>query len=60
MSDTNTVIGDLEEAIVELQKRFPDAKLCYLQMFLIDDPTIDTITLDESKKPEMRERRDSL
>lgn len=60
ISDQNTVIGDLEEAIVELQKKYPNSKLCYLQLFLIDDPTIDTITLDESKKPEMRSRRDAL
>lgn len=60
ISDQSTVIGDLEEAIVELQNRFPEAKLCYLQMFLIDDETIDVITLDGSVKPEMRERRDNL
>ncbi|MBQ7410289.1 MAG: SGNH/GDSL hydrolase family protein [Clostridia bacterium] len=60
ISDQNTVIGDLEEVIVELQNRFPEAKLCYLQMFLIDDETIDVITLDGSVKPEMKERRDKL
>lgn len=60
ISDQSTVIGDLEEAIVELQKKYPNSRLCYLQLFLIDDPTIDTITLDESKKPEMRSRRDLL
>lgn len=60
MSDTNTVIGDLEEIIVELQKKYPKAKLCYLQIFLIDDATIDKITIDESKKPEMKSRRDQL
>lgn len=60
ISDQSTVIGDLEEAIVELQKRFPNAKLCYLQMFLIDDETIDVITFDGSVKPEMMERRDNL
>ncbi len=60
ISDQNTVVGDLEEVIIELQKKFPNAKLCYLQMFLIDDETIDVITLDGSVKPEMRERRDNL
>lgn len=60
ISDQNTVIGDLEEAVVKLKEKFPDTTLCYLQLFLIDDPTIDTITLDESKKPEMRQRRDQL
>ena len=60
MSDTNTVIGDFEEVIVELQKKYPKAKLCYLQIFLIDDETIDKITIDESKKPEMKQRRDDF
>ncbi len=60
MSDSNTVIGDLEEVIVELKKKYPKAKLYYLQIFLIDDPTIDKITIDESKKPDMKARRDAL
>lgn len=60
MSDPNTVIGDFEEIIVELQTRFPKAKICYFQMFLIDDKTIDKITIDESKKPDMKQRRDLL
>lgn len=60
MSDSNTVIGDLEEVIVELQKKYPNAKLYYLQIFLIDDPTIDKITVDESKKPDIKARRDEL
>ena len=60
MSDSNTVIGDLEEVIVELQKKYNKAKLYYLQIFLIDDTTIDKITIDESKKPDMKARRDAL
>ena len=59
-SDSNTVIGDFEEIITTLKNKFPDSKICYLNMFLIDDATIDKITLDESKKPEMKERRDTL
>lgn len=60
MSNPDTVIGDLEEAIVEMQTKFPEAQICYLQVFLIDKPTIDTITLDESVKPDMEIRRDLL
>ena len=52
-----TVIGDLEEAIVEMQTKHPEAKLCYVQMFLMDDETIDIITKDENKKPEIKKRR---
>lgn len=60
ISNQDTVIGDLEEVILELQKKFPEAKICYLQMFLIDDETIDVITFDGSIKPEIKERRDKL
>lgn len=56
----NTVMADFEELIITLQRKFPEAKLCYLQIFLVDDTTIDNITLDESKKPEIRQRRDEL
>lgn len=59
-SKSNTVMADFEEIIFELKNRFPDAKLCYVQLFLIDDPTIDKITIDESKKPEIKSRRDEL
>lgn len=59
-SNPNTVIGDFEDIVIELKNRFPNSKICYLQLFLIDDETIDKITLDESKKPEMKSRRDEL
>lgn len=59
-SNENTVMADFEELIITLKDEFPEAKLCYLQIFLIDDTTIDNITLDESKKPEIRQRRDEL
>ena len=60
MTDTNTVLGDFEEIIIELQNRFPNTKLYYLQVFLIDDETIDKITLNSERRIEMRERRDAL
>lgn len=53
-------MADFEDLIVALKEKFPDSRLCYLQIFLIDDTTIDNITLDESKKPEIRQRRDEL
>lgn len=56
----NTVMADFENIIVTLKEKFPNTKLCYLQIFLIDDTTIDNITLDESIKPEIRQRRDDL
>lgn len=60
MSDPNTVIGDLEEIIVAIQEKYPKAKLYYLQLFLIDDETIDKVTINESIKPDMKSRRDAL
>lgn len=60
MTDTNTVLGDFEEIIVELQNKFPNTKLYYLQVFLIDDETIDKITLNGERRIEMRQRRDAL
>lgn len=60
LTGKNTVIEDFESTIYELKQKFPESKLCYLQIFLIDNTTIDNITLDESKKPEIRQRRDDL
>lgn len=56
----NTVIGDLEEAIVEMKKKYQSAKLCYVNMFLMDEETIDIIANDEEKKPEIKQRRDEF
>jgi len=56
----DTVIGDLEEAIIEMQKEYPEAKLCYVQMFLMDDATINIITNDEEKKLEIKKRRNEF
>ena len=60
MSDENTVIRDFEEIIIELQKKFPKAELCYLQLFLIDDETINKIVKDKSNISEMKSRRDKF
>ncbi len=59
-SNENSVMADFENLIITLKDKFPEAKICYLQIFLVDDTTIDNITLDESKKPEIRQRRDDL
>ena len=60
MSDPNTVIGDFEEIVVALQTKYPNAKLCYAQLFLVDDETIDEVTINESIKPEIKTRSDVL
>lgn len=53
-----TVISDFEEVIAELKTRFPNAKLCYFQPFLLDDETILHLTQDENAQNEIKARRD--
>jgi len=60
ISGGDTVISDFEEIIFELKNRFPNAKLCYLQPFLLDDDTINHLTNDEFAKQEIKARRDSF
>ena len=56
----DTVIHHFEDTIRILKEKYPLAKICYIQMFLIDDDTINHITINESIKPELRQRRDDL
>lgn len=60
VSQDDSVVVDLEEVIMKLKNDFPNAKLCYLQPFLLDDETIDHLTNDETAKQEIRLRRDSF
>ena len=60
VSKGNSVVVDFEEVIMKLKNDFPNAKLCYLQPFLLDDETIDHLTNDETAKQEIRLRRDSF
>lgn len=60
ISNGETVISDLEEVIVELKTRFPNAKLCYFQPFLLDDETISHLTEDENSRQEIASRRDAF
>lgn len=55
-----TVISDFEEVIAELKTRFPNAKLYYIQPFLLDDETISHLTQDENTKNEIKARRDTF
>ena len=56
----DTVLKDFENTILKLREKYPDARLCYVQMFLIDEETIDMITIDTSAKAEIIQRRDLL
>lgn len=43
-SDADSVMLDLQNVIVELKNAYPNAKLCYIQPFLLDDNTIANLT----------------
>lgn len=60
ISNGETVITDLEEVVLELRNKFPDAKLCYFQPFLLDDDTISHLTSESLAKQEIVTRRDAF
>lgn len=60
ISNGETVISDLEAVVLELKNKFPNAKLCYLQPFLLDEETISHLTQDETAKQEIATRRDAF
>ena len=60
ISDPNTVLGNLENVFKEIKERFPSARVCFTSVLLIDEDTISNITKDESKKPDIRDRRDKF
>lgn len=60
ISTGDTVIADLEEVIIELKNKFPNAKICYVQPFLLDEDTISHLTSEENLKQEIIARRDSF
>jgi len=55
-----TVLKDFENTILKIREKYPDARICYVQMFLIDEDTIDKVTIDAAAKAEIIERRDLL
>jgi len=60
VTEGDTVIHCFEETVKKLKETYPLAKICYVQMFLIDDDTINHITVNEAIKPELKQRRDDL
>lgn len=60
LSKGETVIADLEEVVLELKNKFPNAKLCYFQPFLLDDETISHLTSQISAQQEIATRRDAF
>ena len=60
VTEGDTVIHHFEDTIRILKEKYPSSRICYVQMFFIDDDTINHITINESIKPEIRQRRDDL
>ena len=60
ISSGETVISDFEEVIVTLKNRFPNAKICYLQPFLLDEETISHLCHENSQRQEICTRRDAF
>ncbi len=60
MTDKSTVMGDFEEVIVELYKKYPDAELYYLDLFLMDDETLEKIAKNKNNIPDIKLRQDEF
>lgn len=60
VSNGETVISDLEEVVLTLKNKFPNAKLCYLQPFLLDNDTLSHLTQEDTAKQEIATRRDAF
>ena len=55
-----SVIADLEAVVAKQKNELPNAKICYVQPFLLDDETISHLTEDENAKSEIKLRRDAF
>ena len=60
VSNGDTVITDLEKIIKATKDKFPNAKICYFQPFLLDDDTIGHLTAETEKQAEIKQRRDEF
>ena len=60
ITNGDSIISDLEKTISKMKTKFPNSKLCYLQMFLFDDDTVNHVTLDGRLRPILAERRNEF
>lgn len=60
VTEEDSVIQDFEEVIEVLKTKFPNAKLCYLQPFLLDAETVRNLTNDIDAQNEIISRRDYM
>ena len=42
--NSDSVINDLQNVIIEMKNKYPSAKLCYIQPFLLDEETVSNLT----------------
>lgn len=59
-SNEETVIADFENVISTLKTRFPNATLCYVQLCLLDDTSINMLAKQVEHKDEIKQRRDEF
>ena len=59
-SDELTVMADFEQVIQILKTRFPNAKLCYTSLCLLDDTSINMLAKQVEHKDEMKQRRNEF
>ena len=59
-SDELTVMADFEQIVQILKTRFPNAKLCYVGLCLLDDTSINMLAKQVEHKDEMKQRRNEF
>lgn len=59
-SEEDTVMADFENVISTLKSRFPNTTLCYLQLCLLDDTSINMLAKQVEHKDEIKQRRDEF
>ena len=42
--NSDSVLNDLQNVIIEMKNKYPNAKLCYIQPFLLDEETVSNLT----------------
>ena len=42
--NSDSVISDLQNVIIEMKNKYPSARLCYIQPFLLDEETVSNLT----------------
>ena len=59
-SSEDTVMADFEEVVQVLKNKFPNTKLCYVQLCLLDDTSINMLAKQVELKDGIKQRRDEF